>query len=226
MKRLDKDLSPNIIYLDNHLLVIEKPNNLLTQPDDTGGASLLESAKESLKNKFSKEGNVFLHPIHRLDKEASGLVLFARTSKALSRLNEHMRNKQIKKKYRALVEGILKTKKGKLVNYLLHLSHRAEVSSKENKEVKEAELLYEVIKEIDRSSLLSIDLITGRYHQIRAQLSFLGHPIVGDKKYGSKVEREGIALQCFSLEFIHPVSKEKMTFESKEDLLKSCGVFF
>jgi 23S rRNA pseudouridine1911/1915/1917 synthase len=219
MKHLDKDLSPDIIYLDNHILVVEKPGGLLTQADDTGALSLEDLAKEYLKKKFSKEGKVFLHPIHRIDKEASGLVLFARTSKALSRLNEQMRAKQIKKKYRAIVEGFLKSREGKLVDYLLHKSHRAEVSSRENGEAKEAVLFYEVMKEIGSFSLLSIDLITGRYHQIRAQLSALGHPIVGDKKYGSQLQKEGLALQSFSLEFIHPVRDEKMAFKTNKDLL-------
>lgn len=218
MKRSDKDLSLDIIYLDNHLLVVEKPGGVLTQPDDSENLSLEEMAKEFLKKKFLKEGNVFLHAIHRLDKEASGLVLFARSSKALSRLNEQMRDHQIKKKYKAIVEGFLKNKQGILTNYLIHKSHRAEVCSKNIPEAKEAKLLYEVTEEFKNFSLLSIDLVTGRYHQIRTQLSFLGHPIVGDKKYGSKIEKKRIALQCFSLEFSHPVSKEKVVFESKEDL--------
>lgn len=219
MKRSDKDLSDNIVYLDNHLLVVEKPFGVLTQPDESENLSLEEMAKQFLKKKFAKKGNVFLHAIHRLDKEASGLVLFARSSKALSRLNEQMRDHQIKKRYKALVEGFFKNKKGELTNYLLHKSHRAEVSSKKNPEAKEAKLFYQVTEEKEHFSSLSIDLITGRYHQIRSQLSYLGHPIVGDKKYGSKIEKNGIALQCFSLEFSHPVSKEKMVFESKEDLL-------
>ena len=216
MKLLDKDPNFDVIYLDNHLLVVQKASGLLTQPDDSGALSLEDMAKDFLKKKFLKEGKVFLHPVHRIDKEASGLVLFARTSKALSRLNEQMRSRKIKKKYRVRVEGHLKNKKGKVVNYLLHKSHRAEVSSKENKDAKEAVLFYEVIEEIGDYSLLSIDLITGRYHQIRVQLAHLGHPIIGDKKYGSHVEKEGISLQSYSLQFDHPVLNKQMVFQATD----------
>jgi 23S rRNA pseudouridine1911/1915/1917 synthase len=214
MKLLDKDLPFKIIFEDNHLLVLEKPAGMLTQPDMSGSLSLEDLAKIYLKEKYEKKGDVFLHSIHRLDKQVSGLVIFAKTSKALSRLNQQMREKKIIKKYIALVHGIFTNKKGELINYLVHSSHRAEISSKEDKIAKRAELFYEVLHEEKNKSLVSIELATGRYHQIRAQLSAFGHPIIGDEKYGSQEKREELFLHCSSLEFFHPISNKKIQFSS------------
>lgn len=203
MKHLD-----NVVYSDNHLLVVEKPAEMATQPD------LTELAKAWVKKKYNKPGNVYLHPVHRLDKAVSGLVLFARTSKALSRLQEMMRERRIKKTYHALVEGKLSEDQGKLVHHLIHGSFRAEVS----KEGKESILEYRVLKHQQGVSLLEINLITGRYHQIRAQLSAIGHPVLGDEKYGSKRSwPKGIALHHSELEFEHPVTKESLVLKSKPD---------
>lgn len=206
MKHLD---NANIIYSDNHLLVVEKPAEMATQPD------LTELAKAWVKKKYQKPGNVFLHPVHRLDKAVSGLVLFARTSKALSRLQALMRERKIEKIYHALVEGELPEQKGRLVHHLIHGSFKAEV----HQEGKESILEYHVFKSEKGISLLEIDLITGRYHQIRAQLSAIGCPVVGDTKYGSKKPwPHGIALHHSEMRFEHPVTKEPLVLCSKKNL--------
>lgn len=202
MKHLD---NANIIYSDNHLLIVEKPVEIPTQPD------LTELAKAWIKKKYNKPGNVYLHPIHRLDRVVSGLVLFARTSKALSRLQEMMRERKIEKIYHALVEGDLPEEEGRLVHHLIHGSFRAEVS----KEGKEAILDYRILKHEKDATLLEIHLVTGRYHQIRAQLSNIGCPILGDEKYGSKKKwPKGIALHHSEMRFEHPVTKDSLVFKS------------
>jgi 23S rRNA pseudouridine1911/1915/1917 synthase len=203
MNHLD---NANIVYSDNHLLVVEKPADMATQPD------LTELAKAWVKKKYQKPGNVFLHPVHRLDKAVSGLVLFARTSKALSRLQEMMRERKIVKIYHALVEGKLPADQGQLVHHLKHGSFRAEVS----RDGKESILEYRVLKQERGVALLEINLITGRYHQIRVQLSAIGCPVLGDEKYGSKRSwPKGIALHHSELRFEHPVTKESLVLKRK-----------
>lgn len=196
------------IYIDNHLLVVIKPHGVATQPD------LHELAKEWIKTSTGKEGNVFLHPIHRLDKPASGIVLFARSSKALSRLNALLREHKIQKTYLAKVEGILKEKEGALEHFLFHDEYHAKVAKGFFPGAKKALLSYKVLKTVGKNSLLEIELHTGRYHQIRAQLAFIGHPIVGDQKYGSTVhlKNDGIALAHVKVELVHPVTKEPLIF--------------
>lgn len=205
MKHLDNE---SIIYSDNHLLVVEKPVEVATQPD------LTEMGQAWIKKKYQKPGNVFLHPIHRLDKPVSGLVLFARTSKALSRLQEMMRERKIEKIYHALVEGKLPEAQGQLVHHLKHGSFRAEVS----REGKEAVLDYLILRQERGVTLLEIHLATGRYHQIRAQLADIGCPILGDEKYGSRrLWPKGIALHHSELHFEHPVTHESLVLKRKPD---------
>ncbi len=196
----------NILFCDNHVLVVDKPAGIPTQPD------LVDLAKAWVKQKFNKPGNVFLEPIHRLDKPVSGLVLFARTSKALSRLQGEMRERQMEKIYHAWVEGGPKDDRGTLKHYLLHGSHRAEISP----DGKEAILDYEVIKREKNRTELRIKLHTGRYHQIRAQMAAVGCPVIGDEKYGSR-ERwsEGIALIAETLSFKHPTTQEFITIKTR-----------
>lgn len=201
----------DVLYLDNHLLAVNKPAGLLTQPTTSDAPDLETQAKAFLKQKFKKEGNVFLHPIHRLDKPVSGIVLFARSSKALSRLNAQMRQKTIQKTYFAKVEGHLKSSSGTLKHTLSHASHRAQVSPSG----KEALLSYTVLKTYPHSTLVTITLHTGRYHQIRAQFAHSGHPIVGDAKYGSTQKSPSIALHHGIFTFEHPISKESITLKSK-----------
>ena len=211
MKSLDNVLE--VLYLDNHLLAVNKPAGLLTQPNDTDNPDLETQAKAWIKEKFQKKGNVFLHPIHRLDKPVSGIVLFARTSKALSRLNAQMRQKAIQKIYFAQVEGHLSSDKGELRHTLSHEAYHAKVSS----QGKEAHLSYRVLYADAQSTFVEIDLHTGRYHQIRAQFSYIGHPIVGDIKYGSIHKTPRIALHHMKSLFEHPISKEQVTLISPCD---------
>lgn len=202
----NQDFHLELIYLDNHLLVAIKPEGIATQPE------FHEAAKAYLKNQTGKEGAVFLHPIHRLDKPVSGLVLFARSSKALSRLNELLRERKIEKTYLAKVEGSFKEKEGILEHYLFHDDFHAKVASAPFPEAKKALLSYRVLKRNGKYSLLEITLHTGRYHQIRAQLSFVGHPIAGDTKYGAKPIEQGIALSHVRMQFVHPVTKAELDF--------------
>jgi 23S rRNA pseudouridine1911/1915/1917 synthase len=201
------------LFLDNHLLVFNKPAGLPTQPSPSGGNSLEEEGKKWVKKKFQKPGNVFLTPIHRLDRPVSGLVLFARTSKSLSRLQAQMRARQIEKTYYAQVEGDVKESNGLLCHFLAHGNHKAYLTSKE--EGKEARLSYVVISKRGKTSLLEICLHTGRYHQIRIQLATIGHPICGDVKYGAKKKKgEGIDLHHGKLSFFHPITNEKVIVTS------------
>jgi len=205
-------MKDNILYLDNHILIAVKKGDLLTQPTDNTNKSLQEECKAFLKEKFNKKGNVFLHPIHRLDKPVSGMVLFARTSKALSRLQKMTREKKVHKEYIALVEGKLEKKKAKLQHFLIKKDYRAIVEEKTQKDAKEAILDFEVVLFHKNTTLIKVILQTGRYHQIRAQFSHIGHPIVGDGKYKSKKNQNTICLHHFKLAFTHPVTKEKMVF--------------
>ncbi|MGM0440158.1 MAG: RluA family pseudouridine synthase [Chlamydiota bacterium] len=208
-----------VLYLDNHLLVIEKPGGLMTQPSGTNKPNLEDKAKEWLKHKYHKPGKVFLHAVHRLDTPVRGIVVFARTSKALTRLNEAVRNKAFGKIYRALVEGYPPQEEETVENYLLHADRRALVVEKSPK-AKLARLHYRVIEQRRSTTLLEVQLLTGRYHQIRAQLSHRGIPIVGDSKYGSTLGagKSGIALQHYRLELEHPVSGKKLIFTVQRSL--------
>ena len=206
------------IFEDNHLLCLNKPGNLLTQDSGTGLLNLQDLAKEWLKEKYSKKGNVFLETVHRLDKPVSGAVLFAKTSKALSRLNRALREKKVVKKYLALVTGkevakLQVQKSHLLVNFLAH-DHRVAkvVASAENG--KRAELKFLTLVINGDQALLEIELITGRYHQIRAQLAHFGLPIAGDHKYGSeRCFADGkIALHSLEMQLVHPVSLKNLHF--------------
>jgi 23S rRNA pseudouridine1911/1915/1917 synthase len=202
-----EDIPLEPIYCDNHLLILEKPAGVATQPD------FHEAAKSYIKEAFQKPGKVFLEPIHRLDKPVGGLVLFARTSKALSRLNEEMRERKIVKKYRALVEGVVE-EAGVLEHFLVHGSHKALVDPRG----KRAVLRFRRLQVVNNQSLVEIELETGRYHQIRAQFAAIGHPVVGDVKYGAKTPRAAIALYHYEMQLIHPTTKERLTVRSRGDL--------
>ena len=204
------DNVPKIIYCDNHLLALDKPSGLLTQPDHSNELSLEEWGKEYLKKKFDKKGNVFLEAVHRLDKPVSGIVLFARTSKGLSRVQEKIRARMFKKFYLAKVEGHLDVKEGMMEDLLSHDDFHAVV----DEHGKLSQLYYKVIGENKTCSFVEIELITGRYHQIRLQFSHRGFPIVGDKKYGSRKVDERIALHHFRLETMHPITDVPLVFES------------
>lgn len=203
-----------ILYEDNHLLVINKKAGQLVQGDKTGDESLLDTIKNFIKIRDGKPGNVFLGLVHRIDRPTSGLVIYAKTSKALSRLTQMVKNREIKKTYWAVVSKELIPHNQRLVHYLMknEKNNKAIVFSKATEGAKEAILTYTVIKNLDNYMLLEIDLETGRHHQIRAQLSKIGTPIKGDLKYGSLRSNPdgGISLHARKLEFVHPVTKENI----------------
>ncbi len=207
-------MTSQIIYEDNHLLIINKKAGQLVQGDKTGDESLLESLKKFIKNRDQKPGNVFLGLVHRIDRPTSGLVIYAKTSKALSRLTQMVKNREIKKTYWAIVAKEMVPQTQRLVHYLQknEKNNKAIVYPRPTEEAKEAILTYNIIKVLDNYQLLEIDLETGRHHQIRAQLSKTGVPIKGDLKYGAPRSNPdgGISLHARKLEFIHPVTKEKI----------------
>lgn len=214
----ESKMSVEILYEDNHLLILNKQAGLLTEPSGTAMDSLLDQGKNYLKEKYQKQGNVYLGIVHRLDKPASGIVLFAKTSKALSRLNAYMREKKFKKTYMALVEKQPAKDDMILENYLVHDDYKAIISHKNNPDAKFCRLQFKVVKKTKNSFLLEVLLETGRYHQIRAQLGHIQCPILGDQKYGSTTilpEKNVIALHHSKLEFIHPVTGEFLVITSK-----------
>jgi 23S rRNA pseudouridine1911/1915/1917 synthase len=205
-----------VLYEDNHLLVVVKPAGLLTQPTEHETHSLEYLAKAWLKEKYQKPFNVFLGIVHRLDKPASGIVLLAKTSKALSRLNDMIRSRGVIKVYYALVEGKPPQESGTLEHYLKHGDHKSFVSHQDDPEAKYARLYYDDIKNNGDTTLLQIILETGRYHQIRTQCAAIGCPIVGDVKYGSRISLPHgiIALHHHRVQFVHPVTKAFLSFEA------------
>lgn len=204
----------DIIYEDNHVLVVEKPVNILVQADDTHDKDLLSILKEDIKKRYQKPGNVYLGLVHRLDRPVGGIMVFAKTSKAASRLSEQVRNHQIQKKYYAIVEGNLDKKQGSLRDYLKKNEKLNKVFI--DRSGKESILNYLVVDSKENYSLVDIDLKTGRSHQIRVQFSSRNHPLYGDQKYNknSKIG-EQIALYAYELSFYHPITKDKMTFNKK-----------
>ncbi len=207
-----------IIYEDNHLLIINKKAGQLVQGDKTGDESLLETIKKFIKVRDQKPGNVFLGLVHRIDRPTSGLVIYAKTSKALSRLTQMVKNREIKKTYWAIVAKEMIPQTQRLVHYLQknEKNNKAIVYPRPTEGAKEAILTYNIIKALDNYQLLEIDLETGRHHQIRAQLSKIGVPIKGDLKYGSPRSNPdgGISLHARKLEFVHPVTKEKIEIKA------------
>lgn len=203
-----------IVFEDNHLLVINKKAGQLVQGDKTGDVSLLDFIKDFIKKRDQKPGNVFLGLVHRIDRPTSGLVIYAKTSKALTRLTVMVKNREIKKIYWAVVAKEMIPQQGRLIHYLQknEKTNKATVFTKPAEKAKEAILNYEIIKVLDNYQLLEVDLETGRHHQIRAQLSRLGVPVKGDLKYGSPRSNPdgGIHLHARRLEFVHPVTKESM----------------
>ena len=210
-------LQPLILHADNHLLALNKPAGLLSQDSGTGLRNLEDWAREWVRVEKNKSGAVFLNAVHRIDKAVSGVVLFARTSKALSRLNEEIRKRNCKKIYHALVEGVPPKPSGQRIDWLAHEHHRARICREGEKGVQRAVLSYQtLLPKIGTRSLLEIDPETGRYHQIRAQLSAMGCPIAGDTKYGAQqTAADGsIALHHRRLEIIHPTRKEPVAIRA------------
>ncbi len=212
-------LNIKIIFEDNHLLVVEKPVNILSQEDDTGDADLLTMLKDDIKIRYNKPGQVYLGLIHRLDRPVGGVMVFAKTSKAASRLSEQIRGDDFKKTYYAVVHGLPSQQQQLLKHYLIKDSkiNTVKAFDKEVKESKEARLEYEVLGNEGNLSLVKVNLQTGRSHQIRVQLSTIGYPLYGDQKYGEEVNKPGqqIALWSTRIELIHPTLKEEMQFDSQ-----------
>ena len=206
----------DILFQDNHLLAVNKPPGLLTQDSGTGKANLEDEAKQWIRETRGKTGAVFLHAVHRIDKPVSGVVLFARTSKALSRLNQSVRERRVQKIYVALIEKGLPAEEGELRHWLLHASHHTKVVPAGTPEAKEACLFYRMLPGSGAPRRVEIRLLTGRYHQIRAQLAAAGSPILGDRRYGGHIRDfpNGIALHHCRLTVPHPVTKEDTTFEA------------
>lgn len=206
------------IYEDNHIIVVYKSPGEIVQGDKSGDTPLSNLVKQYLKEKYAKPGNVFCGVVHRIDRPVGGLVIFAKTSKALERLNKMLREGQIHKTYWALVEGHLDEKSATLKNHLKNNGrlNKTYVSAHDDPEAKESILEYKTIAQGDRYSLVEINLKTGRKHQIRVQFSNIGHPIKGDLKYGAKRSNPGggISLLAKSISFIHPVSKQEIKLES------------
>ena len=208
----------NVIYEDNHIIVVEKPVNIPSQSDKTGDVDLLSIVKQYIKEKYNKPGNVYVGLIHRLDRPVGGVMVFAKTSKAAARLSNQVREKQFQKTYLTIVNGKMEQEKGTLQDYLLknEKTNMSKVVAEGTKNSKLAILDYEVLKyekEIDLS-VLKIHLHTGRHHQIRVQLSSRNHSIYGDQKYGGRGHGKQIALWAYQLVLQHPITKEWMTFSS------------
>ncbi|WP_332018893.1 RluA family pseudouridine synthase [Kaistella sp.] len=214
MQESANNIESQIVFEDNHLLIINKKTGQLVQGDKTGDASLLDLIKDFIKKRDQKPGNVFLGLVHRIDRPTSGLVIYAKTSKALTRLTQMVKNREIKKTYWAVVAKEMIPQSQRLV-YYLHKNEKTNKSTvfiKPTENAKESILSYQIIKTLDNFQLLEVDLETGRHHQIRAQLSKIGVPIKGDLKYGSSRSNPdgGIHLHARRLEFIHPVTKENL----------------
>ena len=197
----------NILYEDNHIIVVVKEPGIPSQADKTRDDDMLTIIKAYLKEKYNKPGNVYLGLVHRLDRSVGGVMVFAKTSKAASRLSEQVRNKQVKKNYIAVVKEKMENLSGIMQDYL--------VTNKNIKNAKFSELEYEVVKydEVTHMSLVKIDLKTGRHHQIRVQFSSRGHALCGDTKYGTRSRSKQLALWSYKLKFYHPTTKEELEFK-------------
>jgi len=204
----------SILYEDNHLLIVNKPNGVLSQGDHTKDKTVVDFGKSYIKEKYNKPGDVYLHPVTRIDRPVSGAIILARTSKALTRMTTIVRDREIQKRYVALVDGVPELGEVHLTDYLVKDSKKNKVSvvPKGSTGAKKADLTYQMLSYIGKEAALSINLHTGRPHQIRVQLANQGLNIVGDGKYGyrSTTDHDYIYLHCLSLAFVHPVKKTKV----------------
>ena len=207
----------NVIYEDNHIIVVEKMVNIPSQGDKTGDVDMLSIIKDYLKEKYQKPGNVYLGLIHRLDRPVGGVMVFAKTSKAAARLSEQVREKAFQKEYLVVVNGKMESQKGEWKDWLFknERANMSKVVPGGTKNAKQASLEYEVLKynEEINLSVVRVKLHTGRHHQIRVQFSSRGHSIYGDQKYGGRGHGKQIALWAYRLTIFHPITKEEMTFQ-------------
>ena len=219
-----------VLYEDNHIIAVNKKPSDIVQGDKTGDRPLGEFVKDYIKKKYNKPGDVFLGVVHRLDRPVSGVILFARTSKSLSRLNELFRSKQIQKTYWAVVKNKPNATKGILVHYLKknQQNNKSTAFNREEDGTLKSELSYQLIKSLDKYYLLEVLPKTGRHHQIRVQLAKIGSPIKGDIKYGSDRTNKdaSIHLHARKIEFVHPVKKEPISITApppeKDSIWKAC----
>ncbi len=217
--------SLKVLYEDNHIIVVEKPVNIPSQADKTGDVDLLTIVKQYIKEKYNKPGEVYLGLVHRLDRPTGGVMVFARTSKSASRLSEQIRNKTMHKKYLCIVDGKMENQTGSMRDFLLknERTNTSKVVKEGAKNAKEAILDYEVVKynEEINMSVVKVNLHTGRHHQIRVQFASRGHSLSGDQKYGTRGRGKQLALWAYSLSFIHPTTKEELTFEDYPEIVGS-----
>ena len=221
MKKSNTDLKlqkSEILFEDNHLIIINKKPGILVQGDITGDISLIEITKDYIKNKYNKKGNVFLGLVNRIDRPTSGIVIFAKTSKALSRMNEILRNREIQKIYWLIISNKFASNNGKIEGWFRKNSKQNKSYFFESQVInsKFGSLSYKKLKALNNYCLVEVELITGRHHQIRCSFSELGYPLKGDLKYGSKRSNKdgGIYLHSRRVEFTHPVSKNKILLEA------------
>ncbi|MBE5735508.1 MAG: RluA family pseudouridine synthase [Clostridiales bacterium] len=215
----------NVIYEDNHILVVIKPQNIPTQADITGDTCMVDMVESYLREKYNKPGNVYVGLVHRLDRPTGGLMIFAKTDKAAKRLSESIKTKDFEKMYLTVVNGEPRDKVATLTNYLKKSSrdNMVRVVPELTTGAKYAELSYETLEVKEKVSLVRVNLVTGRSHQIRVQMKHIGHPVYGDVRYGGDILAKGhnLALWSYKIRFIHPTTKQTMTFISlpPEDLV-------
>ena len=207
-----------ILFEDNHIIVVEKPVNIPSQADKTGDEDMLTIIKKYLIKKYNKPGDAYLGLVHRLDRPTGGVMVFAKTSKAASRLSEQVREKKFEKEYLVIVDGKLEKETGIFEDYMIKNEQKnvSKIVDSKNKNAKIAKLEYEVIKynEETNLSVVKVKLYTGRHHQIRVQFSSRNHSVYGDQKYGTRGRGKQLCLWAYKLSFFHPISKEKMTFDT------------
>lgn len=208
-------IEPNIIFEDNHIIVVIKPQNVSVQADDSGDEDLLTAIKNYIKVRDNKPGNVYVGLVHRLDRPTGGVMVFAKTSKAAARLTKEIKDKQMSKRYFCVVNGTPQIQSDRLTTYLKkdEATNSVHIVPMLESGAKEAVLEYKVVATKDGSSLIDVDLITGRSHQIRVQMSSQLHcPLYGDYKYGDTKHKCNLALWAYQLSFVHPVSKERVKY--------------
>ena len=208
----------NVLYEDQHIIVVVKPSGILSQEDSTKDPDMLTLIKDYIKIKENKPGNVFLGLVHRLDRMTSGIMVFAKRSKAAAKLQKQIEEKNFKKSYLALVEGKINNN-GHLENYLSKNEKEVKSYITNKNQGKFASLDYELVSYENNNSLVKVYLHTGRHHQIRVQMAGINHPLVGDNLYGSKI-KTNLKLHAYKLEFLHPMTNEKLIFENYPNWLQ------
>lgn len=204
-----------VLYEDNQIVVVLKPQNVPTMPDESGDESMLERVKAYIKEKYNKQGEAFIGLVHRLDRPTGGIMVFARNSKSAKRLSEQFKTHDVEKTYYAVVNGVVKTKTEHLVNYLKkdEKENIVKIVPMAENGAKKAELVYNYLEDDGKFSLLEVKILTGRSHQIRVQMANAGHSLVGDVKYGKeKGKTSNLGLWAGKLSFLHPTTKDKMVF--------------